>query len=104
VGVLAKVGRGKDALELLPHQLLACPVMPAPRAERLDEARRCCGIDRVERDDLVGEKLITGPARVVKAHSVALGKSANQRTHPVWVLALEGGVQCQLADAVCGSR
>ena len=72
VRVLAEIGCGENALELLPHQLLACGVVTAPHAERLDKPRRGCRIDRIESDDLVSEKHIAGAGWIVKAHLVAL--------------------------------
>ena len=56
VGVLAEIGRGEDALELMPHQRLTRRVVPMPCAERLNEAGRRCRIERIEGDDLISEK------------------------------------------------
>ena len=83
---------------------LARGLMTAPRAERLDEARRGRRINRVESDDLVGEQAVAGAGRVVKVQLVGLRERADQRAHPVRVLAVEGRVAGQFANPLGGLR
>ena len=72
VCVRAEIGGGEDAPQLALYERLACWVVAAPRAERLNKARGRRRVDRVERDDLVGEEHIAGAVRSVKMHLVTL--------------------------------
>src|SRR6478735_8280642 len=64
--VAAQPGRGGDALELGAHQRRADRLGPPPAAERGDEPRRRLWVERVEREDQVGDQAIALTARGVE--------------------------------------
>ena len=65
--IARELGRGGDALELAAHQCRAARLEAAPAAERRDEARGGLRIERIEREDQVGDEPITPASRSAKS-------------------------------------